>query len=249
MIYEIRFKGRQKQGECSAILTMTFLVLLLIVISINLMPMVYVSVVKSLLAETGQEKTITLAISSVLLFASVFIFSCLSYGTDRFMLKRAENTVAGAGDIFYFFAPKRVVPFGVFLMKLTFYKTFLLTVLLVPFIICTGVFVSLCAREFSALVCSVFAVFSLVFLLAGCFAFLQINDTLFLVRYRFIKGEYINFRQLLSQSQQDMTGKTLRLRKLKGSFAGWFLLCAFIFPLPYVWSYYRQTKACFAVLE
>ena len=99
MIYEIRLKGRQKQGECSAILTMTFLVLLLIVISINLMPMVYVSVVKPLLAETGQEKTITLAISSVLLFASVFIFSCLSYGTDRLLLRVLEVVGCEAPEV------------------------------------------------------------------------------------------------------------------------------------------------------
>ena len=83
-------------------------------------------------------------------------------------------------------------------------------------------------------------------MLLGVVTFGKISDTFFLVRYSFIKGDYLNFRHLLSLSQQNMSGKTEKLRRLKGSFTGWFLLCALILPIPYVWCYYRQTKACFA---
>ena len=249
MIYEIRLKGREKQGECSAILTMTFLVMTLMTLTLNLMPMVYSSAVKPMLQESDEGKIITLAISSVLIFLFFVLLSCLSYGADRFMLKRAENTVAGAGDIFYYFSPIRTFSLMLFLVKFSIYKISILALLSGPFVICAVVFVSFCNRGFSALVCGIFALFTLVFLISALVAYWKINDTLFLVRYRFIKGDYINFRQLLAQSQLDMTKKLHRLRSLRASFIGWFFLCLLILPLPYVWSYYRQTKACFSVMD
>ncbi len=246
MIYEIRLKGRQKQGECNAILIMTFLIIMLSVFSLNLIPLVYVSAVKPLLSGQLKEKASALAVSSLVLLTLRLVCLCLSFGSDRFMLKRAENHTAGAGDIFYYFMPSKLFYLCGFSLRLGAYKLLILTAVTFPFILCGFGCYSLCIRGFSAAVCSIFAVFSVVFLVLGIGAYLKICDTLFLVRYRYIKGNYLNFRQLVSQSQQDMEGKSSELRCLKGSFAGWFLLSLLIIPLPYVWCYYRQTKACFA---
>lgn len=249
MIYEIRLKGRQKQGECSAILTMAFFITVLSTLSVNLIPLVYVSAVKPLYSADIKEKALALLSSAVLLIISAVTYSCLSLGTDRFMLKRAENAVAGAGDIFYYFAPKRIFHMCAFVVRFNVRRFLIFLLLSVPFILCSFVFYSLCRGGFSALVCSAFGVFSVVFLILAIDTFRKINDTLFLVRYRYIKGDYLNFRHLLSLSQQEMSDKITKLRRLKGSFVGWFLLCLLVFPLPYVWCYYRQTKACFAVEE
>ena len=249
MIYEIRLKGRQKQGECSAILTMTFFIVVLTTLSLNLIPLVYISAIRPLYSDAFDRKGVSLIFSALLLLISGIIYSCLSLGTDRFMLKRAENTIAGAGDIFYYFAPKRMIKFCVFMLRFNIRKLLVLALLSAPFLICAFVFYSLCSGGFSALVCSIFGLFSAVFLIVAVDAFRKINDTYFLVRYSYIKGDYLNFRHLLSKSQQEMSEKTAKLRKLKASFLGWFLLCLLIFPLPYVWCYYRQTKACFAAEE
>lgn len=249
MIYEIRLKGRQKQGECSAILTMAFFVIVLTAFSLNLIPMVYITTIKPMLSDFRQERVITAILSLVLLIISVAVYSCLSFGADRFMLKRAENTIAGAGDIFYYFAPKRFFSLCVFSFKLGSFKILIFILLSLPFIFCTFILYTLSVSGFSALVCWVFGAFSLVFLFLAIGTFSKINDTFFLVRYRFIRGDYLNFRHLLAQSQQDMSDKIAKLRRLKGSFTGWFLLCLLVIPIPYVWCYYRQTKACFAVSE
>lgn len=245
LLYELRLKGRQKQGECSVILTMTFMIILLSMFSVNLIPLVYVSAVKPFLDSEINNK-VALAVSTVVLVTLWFVMSCLSYGSDRFMLKRAEDKTAGAGDIFYYFAPKKALGLIWFLMKFTSLKLLLFSLLSLPFCLCAGICCLLSAEGFSAAVCSIFAVFSLVFISLAVAAYLKISDSFFLVRYRYIKGEYLNFRHLLSQSQQDMLGKTKKLRLLKASFSGWFLLSLLIIPLPYVWCYYRQTKACFA---
>ena len=249
IIYEIRLKGRQKQGECSAILTMAFFIIVLSALSVNLIPLVYISAVKPMLSGTLKEKSVTLILSATLLILSLITYSCLSLGADRFMLKRAENTVAGAGDIFYYFAPKRIINMCIFYAGFNMFRLLIFILLAVPFLICTYVFYSLCSNGFSALVCSVLGVFSVLLMLLAIGAFRKINDTFFLVRYRFIKGDYLNFRHLLSRSQQDMSGKVAKLRKLRSSFLGWFMLCLLVIPLPYVWCYYRQTKACFASEE
>ena len=249
MIYEIRLKGRQKQGECSTILTMAFFVIVLTAFSLNLIPMVYLTSIRPMLSDFGQERAITVILSLVLLIISVAVYSCLSFGTDRFMLKRAENTIAGAGDIFYYFAPKRFLGLCLFSFKLGSCKALIFILLSLPFVICAFILYTLSVGGFSALVCWVFALFSLVFLFLVIGTFSKINDTFFLVRYRFIRGDYLNFRHLLARSQQDMSDKTAKLRRLKGSFTGWFLLCLLVVPIPYVWCYYRQSKACFAVLE
>ena len=249
MIYEIRLKGRQKQGECSAILTITFFIVVLTALSLNLIPLVYVSAVRPIYSDGFQGKVVSLVFSALLLLVSGITYSCLSLGMDRFMLKRAENTIAGAGDIFYYFAPKRMMQYCVFIVRFNIRKLLIFALLSTPFFICAFVFYSLCSGGFSAFVCSIFGLFSAVFLLVAIDAYRKINDTYFLVRYSYIKGDYLNFRHLLSKSQQEMSDKTAKLRKLKASFSGWFLLCLLVFPFPYVWCYYRQTKACFAAEE
>lgn len=249
MIYKIRLKGRQKQGECSAILTMTFLIIMLSIFSLNLIPLVYASAVRPFLAGNGKENIAALAVSSAVLLSLWQVTVCLSFGCDRFMLKRAENHTAGAGDIFYYFMPGKLISLLGFNLRFSAYKFLMLTIVLLPFLLCGYGCYSLCTMGFSAAVCSIFALFTLIFFLLGIITYSDICDSLFLTRYRFIKGDYLNFKQLVSQSQSDMSERVSSLRRLKGSFAGWFLSSVLIVTIPYVWCYYRQTKACFAAEE
>ncbi len=244
MVYKIRLKAREKQAECSSILFLSFFVTVLTVLSLGLIPLVYTSAIRPLIS--FENKAVPLALSFVLLLISVIVYSALSLGCDRFMLKRAENTVAGAGDIFYYFAPAKTLSMCRFSVLFVIRKFFIFALLSVPYAICGGICYSLCVRGFSAAVCSIFAVFTLLFFILAVVTFSRICDTYFLVKYKYIKGDYLNMRQLFSDSQSSMMPKIKRLRKMKISFTGWFLLCAFIVPIPYVWSYYRQSKACFA---
>ena len=125
-------------------------------------------------------------------------------------------------------------------------KLVIFSLLAVPFAVCGGICRSLCIKGFSAAVCSIFAVFTVLFLILALFTYSRICDTYFLVKYRYIKGDYLNIRQLFASSQSTMMPKIKKLRQMKVSFTGWFAICILILPIPYVWSYYRQCKACFA---
>lgn len=247
MIYEIRLKARQKQAECSSILFLSFFVTLLSVLSVGLIPLVYTSAIKPHLS--GYNKLIALALSTFLLLLTTVIYSALSMGCDRFMLKRAENTAAGAGDIFYYFSPRKLISFCRFALIFALIKLIIFVFLSLPCVICAAVFVSLCLKGFSAAVCGIFAVFTLLFLLLALRTYFYICDTFFFVRYRYIRGDYLTLKQLFSSYNNDAAESIKKLRKIKLSFSGWFLLCVLIVPVPYVWSYYRQSKACFAADE
>lgn len=241
MIYKIRIKAREKQAECSAILFLSFFVLLITVLCLNLIPLVY----NSFRAEIG-EPLADVFISAVVLILSTLIYSALSMGADRFMLKRAENIVAGAGDIFYYFRPEKLISMCFFHICLGIRKSVILLFLSIPSAVSAVVFLVLSDRGFSAAVCGIFAAFTIVFIIVQLFTFRRISDTCFAARYMFIKGEYLNKRQLLAASQNSTVPHIKKLRQLRCSFSGWFLLCLLILPLPYVWSYYRQSKACLA---
>ena len=243
MIYEIRLKARQKQAQCSAILFLSFMVTVLTVVTANLMPVVYVSAIKPVVSV---NKIIPVVLSLVFLSFSVVMYLALSMGIDRFMLKRAENIIAGAGDIFCYFAPKKLLSMCGFYLSLFLRKGAVSLILAMPFTVCCGIFVSMCNKGFSAAVCGVFGVFTVIFFLLFIVTAHQVGDTYFLAKYKYIKGDYLNMKQLFAISQEAMTPKIKRLRQMKLSFAGWFALCILILPVPYVWSYYRQCKACFA---
>ena len=224
---------------------MSFMIIVLSVFSFSILPTVYLSVLKPE-AEDNFQNIVSVAVAVGLLAFLIQSVACLSYGCDRFMLKRGENKTSGARDIFYYFAPSRMVKLSFFLLKLNFLKLIIFIFLSFPCIICSYVFYSLSKDKFSALVCVIFAVFTVVFLLQSVSTYNKIINTFFLVRYRYIKGEYLNFSNLLSISQTEMRAKTKTLRALRWSFSGWFALALLIIPAPYVWCYYRQTLACFA---
>lgn len=241
---KLRLKAREKQGKCSAILNLSFMILILSAVSVSLVPGVYVTALRPLIA--SYEKVIS-AVLSVIVLAVLFVLCRgLSLGVDRFMLKLSENSATGAGDIFYYLAPKRVFGMCWFSLRFAAVKLFIISALSVPAVACGYVFYEISTAGFSAAVCGIFGAYTIIFALSALKTYLDICDSYFLVRYRFIKGAGLSFSNLLSQSQADMKNQRKNLRKLRRSFLGWFALCLLVLPIPYVWSYYRQTKACFA---
>lgn len=247
MVYKIRLKAREKQAECSSILLLSFFITALTVFTLNLLPLVYTVAFKPFIPGTG--RIVPLILSGSLLTVSAVFYNALSMGCDRFMLKRAENTVAGAGDIFYYFAPKRLFSLCGFSLIFSLRRSLIFALLSLPSAVCGVICYSLCVKGFSAAVCGIFAVFTGLFFILAAIYFSRICDTYFLVKYRYIKGDYLNLWQLFASSQEIMVCRIKRLRQMKMSFAGWFLLCIFVVPIPYVWAYYRQSKACFAAEE
>ena len=243
-MFKLRLTAREKQGECVSILTLSFFIIVLSIGTVSLIPGVYVTAVRPMIS--SNENIISTVLSVVILNISLILCRGLSLGADRFMLKRAENSATGAGDIFYYLSPKRIIGMYWFSLRFGFVKLIIFTALSVPAAVCAYIFYDISSAGFSAAVCAVFGAFTIIFIFAALITYGNICDSYFLVRYRYIKGTALSFSNLLSQSQTDMKKHSRNLHKLRRSFWGWFALCVLIVPIPYVWSYYRQTKACFA---
>lgn len=59
----------------------------------------------------------------------------------------------------------------------------------------------------------------------------------------------ITVRSALEKSRAVMEGRCLRMLAFKASFLPWFVLCAAVLPAGYVLPYYRQSLACYTVLN
>lgn len=180
------------------------------------------------------------------LFAVVFlfaVFSALFMGIDRFFLRKAQKTGASTADFFHYFRVKEMFGMVDFSFKLTLLKLMMLSICFLPCVIC-GMFISSMLTSSASLNVSAILLIAFVCLfLNGARFYFHFTGTLFLAKYYYIKGEYLNFRQLVASSQCAMKKHMKTLKKLKLSFTGWFLLCLFIFPAVYVFSYYRQSAA------
>ncbi len=245
---KIRLKGRSLIMGALTLFTLTLAVSVSLGYSVSLLPQIYRSALLPLVKNSGSSYAsyINLFVSVTVLFLSFMSFITLKTGSDRYMLKKAQNVRAGTKDIFYYFIPKQFfsllyVSCRVFLLRLLLF--FLVNT---PTLLCLLLLLNLGSKAFSAAVSLVLAAGCSAFFISGIYFYNKLSASLFLMPYYFIKGEFVSFRHLLSSSQNAMRGKTQSLLRLKVSFTGWFLSCLLILPCAYVWSYYNQTMAAYA---
>lgn len=240
MISMFRLKGR---GFLIGNFSLTALVVLtgaVFVFCLNLLPEVVLQVSVSYLPNVNGD--LIVAAVSLLLLAVIFLFcSVVSLGTDRFFLRKAQNRGGGVKDIFYYFHPKKVFSAAAFVLRLFAVKLLLLIFCNTPTFLCLFLLVSIWQTSASVKVSLILLVSILAFAANGMYFYCKISSSLFLSRYYYIEGIFLNFRHIISCSQNTMKDKKKTLSKLRISFWGWFISCLLVFPAVYVFCYYRQT--------
>ena len=74
--------------------------------------------------------------------------------------------------------------------------------------------------------------------------FLRLAGLLFLAPYLHAAG--VSAAQSLRESMRVMKTHRQTLRRFRAGFFGWFLSCALLVPIPFVWGYYQQSAAVLA---
>ncbi len=245
MISEIRLKGRSLLIGAVPLFSLTLAVCLLLTFSLSLMSLVYRSALLPAVDNYfgNYASYINLFAAAAILLSAVMAYIVLKTGSDRYMLKRAENVHAGTKDIFYYFSPRNFFSLLSVSLRLFLIRFSVFVFLNIPTGLCAFLLLSLSRSRFSAAVSAVLAAGCAAFFISSLWFYMRLTSSLFLVRYYFIKGEYLNFRHLTASSQNAMRGNIKSIRRLKLSFFGWFSLCVLILPIGYVWGYYRQTLA------
>lgn len=187
-----------------------------------------------------------IAISSGVIFA-LFCFYCVfDMGLYRFFIRKAQNRGGRVKDLFHYFLPSESINVLSFFIR---YKTMtglLFTFCFAPFYLSFSFLMKLLKGSPSLIVTVVILLTSVLLFLTGLYFWSEVKASLFLVKFYFAKGDYLNFRQLVSSSQKEMRERKKNLKRLKLSFVWWFLSCVFVVPSIYVFLYYRQSKAVLA---
>ncbi len=151
------------------------------------------------------------------------------------------------GKMIYWFNPKRVIHSFSLYASLFFRKLFWTSLLLLPGILTIFSFCYLAydtGLEFNLFICGA-AGGGLITLAGLLFRFL-IVQRYFLAQSLFVSSPGMKASQAIRLSCEIMNGQLKKTALFKLSFMPWFLLCAGILPVFYVWPYYRQSCAVFS---
>lgn len=234
----VKLKSKAYLMGNTFMLCLLFFTLLFLWLCLNMLPEIAVQTINF-----SKKDTVLIGVSIGVIALTFILFAFSDMGFTRYFLRKAQRSGGSVKDLFFYLAPKKAVKLLGFSIKLASMKTLLFLLCFLPFSVNVLIFLSLAENSLSLKVSVVMLVSALLFFLSGCIFYSEITDSLFLVKYYYAKGEYLNFRQLVSSSQLQMKKHRASLIKLKLSFSLWLIFSLFFFPSAYVFSYYSQSKA------
>lgn len=240
-----RLKGRALQIGNLSLFTLTFLTAVMLIFTVSLLPVIYIkgaeSYVQGYLGDYGVFANLGFAFFAYFFLLSVY--GAIRLGTKRFFFRKAQRKNPTSKDIFFYFRPKNFFRCIFYSLRIGLIRLTVFLFCLSPCGVCLYFVYNFSLSGVSALVClSLFATAVCLFI-NGMIFYLSFFSSFFLCDYYFIEGSFVSFSHLLASSQKMMLHRKSLLMKLRLSFIGWFLLCVFLFPIPYVWSYYNQCLA------
>lgn len=174
----------------------------------------------------------------------IFILCAFRSGADRYYLKKAKGEKSEGKDVFFYFRPKNIPSLAVFYLNYWLRRLLIAVLCFFPFVAAIlYLFYYINQGRASLFVSGALLVSALAFAVNGIFFFYRLSSFLFLARYCFSSGSFINFRKLFDFSYCRLEGKRGIVLRKKLGFIGWFISCIFIFPVAFVRSYYMETMA------
>lgn len=240
MSEQTRLKARQllSAGTFSAMLILLFQLLLSVLF--NFLPLVWDALLSDAQLFDLLAKTALSAVFAVLFLVSWLLFR---YGADFYFFKKASDEKSRLALFFEFWKPKHFYPalrlgISLFFVKLLYFCIFMFPCAL--FFLLTWYAVKNGCFTVTAMILLLGSVLMLVCSLWFYFGTMRL---FFMCKYLFFKNPNLKTKQYLEQSVRLMKNQTRKLFCMRLSFFGWFLLCLFVVPIPYVWCYYKQAMA------
>ncbi len=240
MITKLRLRGRGLIVGYSGLIGLLFSVEAALLFSFGLIPEAALSFFSSLKAFS------VFAISSFLLIFLFYTVSLLNLGADRFLFFRAQKRNVKSGELFFFFKLKNFLSALKLVSLLFLLNSGIFLLCFLPFFASSFFLLKNIGLSFSFKAAVILSLASILFLINGVHFYKSISSYFFLIEYLFIEDNSMKFSELLNISAEIKKGERKLLFKMKLSFIPWFLSCIFLVPLPYVFSYYKQTKAILA---
>lgn len=244
IISKIKLLGRQHQIQMGRGIYIIVFLCILVLWVISVLPVLYYLL--QYYFDVLNNKILKLFVSVMILTFSLHVSKSLDLGFKRLFIKKAEGINTSKNDLFYYFRFKEFAKVLLYFTRIIIFKGFVFFICFLPFfaVIC---FLSSLIKNVSVVSGLIFVLTALVNFINGAYFYKHFSYSLFLCDYYFVCGKFINFSHLIASSQSTMKNKCKELLKMKISFCGWFLLCALVVPILFVFLYYNQTKAVLAL--
>jgi len=199
------------------------------------------------LTQTGQalDPRVRLSLDLLILVLAAFLLLPLRLGHEAWFCCGASEKEPSALQILYWCKPRRAARSVRLWLSLRLRKAGWAAAFLSPGLaMAGGAAYAVLAEGMERRLLAAFSACTALVLLVGAVFFLLMTQRYFLAPAILARQPKSTAGEAIRQSAETMQGKCAGVLLFKLSFAPWFLLCLLVFPVLYVWPYYRQTCAC-----
>lgn len=186
---------------------------------------------------------VMLLLACLALIGSILVLAPLYLGREAWFWQRSSREFVTVGYLFRWY-PKLSRAAGLWVRR----KLLLLgwgLFFLLPGGVMLAVAFLLLARGSSVAVLILLFAGGAVLIAVGLVFWALMMQRYFLAPYLLADNQNISASAALRESALLMDGMAGRTLRFKLSFWPWFLLCVLVFPIYYVWPYYKQACACY----
>lgn len=178
---------------------------------------------------------------------SYIAFLPFSYGRGVWFYENAKKTRLTPKRLFEYYSIKKSFRAINIVFQVQLRKFSATLLFLVPSFITAGCIVFSLESGLGRKMLFVLLLSTILLVISGLFFAFIFNQRYFLATYLCYENENCKVRDAVKLSTEIMENKCSETAFFKMSFAGWFLLCAFIFPAFYVYPFYQLSVASKAV--
>lgn len=200
------------------------------------------------LISTGEARSIVKIILSVIgIIITIIVIPPVKLGIERWFFVRAKGENAKVRDLFYFFEFSRFLRSQSAFWYSTAIKTAVFFFFQFPALCIFGVLYSAAFQgESSYTIVLALMVSGVMLALAGLGFYFVYSADWFMYYYIIVSNDTIKLSKAYRFSVKLVKNSIGRVCLFKLSFFPWWLLCVFVFPIFYVWGYYKQSLAVLA---
>jgi len=178
---------------------------------------------------------------------SYVAFLPFSYGREIWFYENSKKTRLAPNRLFEYYSIKKSLRAINILFQVHIRKFFVSLLFLVPSFITAGCIVFSLQSGIGRKMLFVLLLSTILLTISGLFFAFIFKQRYFLATYLCYENEGCKVKEAIKLSTEIMENKCFETAFFKMSFAGWFLLCVFIFPVFYVYPFYRLSISSKAV--
>ncbi len=203
--------------------------------------------ISGILATQEALRIAKITFSVIGIVISILVVPPLKLGSERWFFLRAKGEKLKVGDLFNYFHLSSFLRSQSAFWYCTLVKTGVFVFFQFPAICVSGVLYSAAVQgESSYMIVVALAVAAAFLSISGSGFYFVYSAGWFMYYYIIVSNDTINLNKAYNFSVKLVKNSISKVCLFKLSFIPWWLLCVFVFPVFYIWGYYKQSLAVLA---